>query len=267
MNDAEATPLLLQWHYLIFLLPFGVAAFLLLLTSLRPGHGHHGGGHHAGGGHYDGHYDGHHGSGMHHAGGAHSAGDGHHEGCAVESHGPHHSNGTKSADARHDSGVTPLGIILSLIGAKNAPLPMVLEIYALSWGIIGYWANRSLVPETPTPPTLWRALPAIVIAFVISLIAGRLAAALIGKLMPRDESYVVSRDSLFGLTGRIVFAASETSGRIHVYDEFGTLHDESCRVEPGMPGLAKGETARIVDRNANGHLIVENAPSSPISAA
>ena len=53
----------------------------------------------------------------------------------------------------------------------------------------------------------------------------------------------MSRDGLFGLTGQVVFPVSAASGRIHIYDEHGTLHDEMCRWRPvtrPLPKAARG---------------------------
>ena len=38
---------------------------------------------------------------------------------------------------------------------------------------------------------------------------------------------------------------------------FGTLHDETCRISPTHPPIAKGHRAMVMDRDAQGNLIVE----------
>ena len=223
--------LFLQWHYLIFLLPFGIAVLLLLLSSVRVG-GHHGRAHaHAGGGMRA------------HGNGGHAPRHGH----AVR-HG-HAAKGSRQGETG------PLGMLLGTLGFRKAPLPIVLSSFFLVWGFSGTWGNQLLLHTSR--PTLGQILPSIAVALLGAMIGGRFAAELIARILPPDETSVVSQDALFGLTGRIAFPVSETSGRIRVYDEFGTLHDESCRVAPDHPPIEKGRTALIVDRDPKGRLIVE----------
>jgi hypothetical protein len=232
--------LLLQWHYLIFLLPFGVAILLLLLSTMRVG-GHHARAH--GGGHSHGH-----GGGPNVGGGMRAHGHGHH---AVR-----HGHARSGARGSRHSETNPLSVLFGALGFTKAPLPVVLSSFFLVWGFSGYWANRVLLPHT-TNPTLGRVLPSLAIALLGAIVGGRVAAELIARLLPPEETSVVSRDALFGLKGRVAFPVTDTSGRIHVYDEFGTLHDESCRVAPDQPPIARGQTALIVDRDEKGRLLVE----------
>lgn len=249
---------LLQWHYLLFLLPFGLAGFLLLLSSLRLGHRHGGhgrisvhsgqgthGSHSATAGHA--HAPGHAGTHSHHTGAARHAGHG--KAAPVKNGG----RGSREMNA------TPANVFLALTGVDRAPLPMVIESFCICWGLIGCVAHSWLLPHTPDP-TLAQMLPVMGIALGGGLIGARGAAELIARLMPQDESQVVSRDSLFGLSGKVAFPVSETGGRILIYDNFGTLHDESCRVAPDHLPIAKGHRAMVMDRDAQGNLIVEEIP-------
>jgi hypothetical protein len=145
------------------------------------------------------------------------------------------------------------------MGVDRAPLPMVVESFCICWGLMGCLANQWLLPHTPDP-TLVQVLPSMGIALGGGLIGARGAAELIARLMPQDESQVVSRDDLFGLVGRVAFPVSDAGGRIHLYDEFGTLHDETCRIAPPHPPIAKGHRAMVMDRDAQGNLIVEEVP-------
>ncbi len=248
MNASE----LLGWQYLIFLLPMAISALLLLLSSLKLGHrGGHGGHGHAG-----------------HAHGGHASSAGHrgHEAIRAPAHSPahappsHHSSAsghkTKAAEAQERPNVTINNhFVWNLTGSRNAPLPMVLEAFFLVWGLCGYWANRMWIHGEGLPPA--KILPSVAAALVGGLIGARLAAEVLGRMMPEDESLVVSREGLYGLIGKVAFPVSETSGRIHVYDSFGTLHDEMCRVEAGRPTISRGGRAMVVDRDTGGRLIVE----------
>ena len=48
-----------------------------------------------------------------------------------------------------------------------------------------------------------------------------------------------------------------TEGRVHIYDPYGTLHDESCRVKPGYDQIAKGAKVLVTDMDDTGRIIVE----------
>ncbi|MCW3095033.1 MAG: hypothetical protein JWL77_651 [Chthonomonadaceae bacterium] len=246
--------MLLQWHYLIFLLPMGIAALLLLLSSLRLGHhGGHGGagGHHVHGpalhGHTSTHVAPHTGTGGHTAH-AHAS-----TGHAVDPKGAD-SSARQGKDTRPNVTVTN-HLILNLTGANRAPLAMILEAFLLIWGVVGLWAHQLMAhAEQPSPRQI---LLLVSIALVGGVVGARVAASVIGRFMPQDETQIVSRNELIGLTGTIVFAASQTWGRIHVYDTFGTLHDEMCRVAPGHLTIEKGRQAIVLDMDTKGNLLVE----------
>jgi len=246
--------MLLQWHYLIFLLPMGVAALLLLLSTLRLGHhGGHGGGHHPHGPALRTHAPGpaapHAGPHAHGTHAAHATNG--HSTAAAKTAG---SSGQKSNDSRPNIHVTN-HLILNLTGANRAPLAMILEAFLLIWGACGLWAHQLMAhAEQPSPRQI---VMLVGIALVGGVVGARIAAGFIGKFMPQDETLIVSRNELIGLTGTVVFAAGQTSGRIHVYDSYGTLHDETCRVAPGHLTIDKGRKAIVLDMGTDGRLVVE----------
>ena len=125
----------------------------------------------------------------------------------------------------------------------------------LAWGLCGYWGNRLLLhSNAPTPGKM---LPSLLAALVGGLVGARIAAEIFGRMMPEDESLAVSRDGLYGLTSKVAYPVSETGGRIHIYDTYGTLHDETCRVAAGYPTIERGRRVIVLDRDLDGRLIVE----------
>jgi hypothetical protein len=276
------TQSLLQWQNLIFLLPLCVAALLLLLSSLKLGHR---GGHHHPGGHAPAHP---HPVGAGHAAphapvhapgpasghvGHHSPSGHHHPGGQVARH-PHPSapngkhapagagEGNGKGDDRPHVSVTT-NFIWHLTGADRAPLMMIVEAFLMIWGICGLWANR-LVLQGAQEPSPSKILAVLGIALVGGALGARIAATLIARILPRDETLVVSRDSLFGLVGTVAFPVSAEAGRIHVYDEYGTLHDETCRITPGHTAILKGRQAIVLDMDLKGRLIVEEVSDTTL---
>lgn len=217
---------LLSPHYLVFLLPLGVAALLLLLSVFHMSDG-------------EGEGDG-------------GDGDGADGGDAGDADG-----GEDSGDDADDRASAPSGGILGLMGVGRAPLSIVLEAFCMAWGFCGYLANQIFV-RTPDPG-LGALLPSFGIALAGGLVGARGASELFARVLPKEESSVVSREALFGLTGRVLFPVTEAGGRIRIYDEHGGMHEEACRVAPGHPPIAKGRRALVMDRDARGRLIVEEA--------
>jgi membrane protein implicated in regulation of membrane protease activity len=273
---------LLQWYNLIFWLPMAVAALLLLLTSLRLGHH---GGHHGGHGAHAGHAPTHappvghahapvtHGHAPVAPGHSHGPAAGHPPAPgshpSAPAHGtnhpaPHpaqnrHDGSSKSSDQRPNVTVTT-NVAAHFHGPRRAPLMMVLEAFLLLWGIFGLWASqRMLHGDNPTPGQV---LPVLGIALAGGVVGGRIAAWFIARILPPDETLIVSHDGLFGMTGVVAFPVSREAGRIHIYDQYGTLHDEMCRTAPDHAPIEKGRRAMVMDVDTQGNLIVEEVADS-----
>jgi len=239
---------LLHWHYLIFLVPLCVSAFLLLASSLRLGH--HRGGH---GGH--GHAQVHGGVGGAHAPPAVAPGHG-----AVGAHGhAAHGSARHAGGKPHGRGAEHTNILFAVLGIGKAPLAMVLQAFFLVWGLAGCLAAQQMLKGV-ADPTVIQVLPVMGVAAVSGALGGRLVAELIARLMPEEETAAVSRSALYGLKGSVAFPVTESGGRIMVYDDYGSLHDESCRVAPGHPPIERGRKAIVVDCDARGCLLVEETP-------
>lgn len=270
---------LLQWQTLIFLLPFSISALLLLLASLRLGHhgGHHASGHATLGHAHDV------GTAMGHQAVGPDAG-GHtvsHQGAATPmaptgvEHPPHgalmgirhlhwpHLQAHHAVPRGTDNGrsqetavlVSPL--LLRITGLSSASPLVLFELFCLMWGLFGLWARHYLVPvaNPSLPQMVWPLLVALFGGFL----GMRAGVALLVRLIPKEESLDVSRNHLLGLTGTIAFTTTETQGRIQVYDAYGTLHDERCRVARAGEVIPKGKTALITDIAPDGCLLVEEA--------
>jgi len=276
MGNPDPTALnVLDWWNALYVIPLAVSGLLLVLSSLRLG-GHHGGHSHGAGHHHD-------------AGHIHSAGHGgtpsstrvlptggppqtvaHHGGPAANV-GAHAAAVRNAAGQLVQEGVgavhasaaplptgnerTPIvTLIQSVFGFGRAPIMMVVELFFICSGALGLIVNELLVEHVHSGPGLL--VLSAPIAFFGGLVLARVGAALLDKLLPREESLVTSRDSLFGLAGEVTYPVGPTGGRIHVYDAYGTLHDEACRAADGAPAIPKGATAIVEDIDRAGNLIV-----------
>jgi membrane protein implicated in regulation of membrane protease activity len=126
----------------------------------------------------------------------------------------------------------------------------------IGWGLFGLAATETLRPLLRLPALF--ALPSMAVAAVGSLLTAKLFGELAARVMPKDESYALSRDALLGLTGKVVFPVSETAGRVHLYDQFHTLHVASARVAPGSAPIGRGTTVIVASADPDHrYLIVE----------
>lgn len=238
---------LLAWHNLLFLLPMGVSVFLLGLSALSAMDNVSGNG-----------------DGADSDAGDPADGDnpdldgdaGDLDGDADTDAEGGETDSEQNSDENNGGKATGNGVA-GLLGIGKAPASLVWNVFALTFGVAGFLANRIFAPEGAA--TLMQILPSMGIGIVAGVVAARGAAEAAVRLMPRGATKAISRKALYGLTGRVLFTVTETGGRIRVYDEHGGMHDETCRVALGKPEIPKGTTARIVDADANGRLIVEEA--------
>lgn len=216
-----------QWYYLIYLLPGGVALLLLLLSALGGGMRH---GHHAGAGH-------------------HSLGQGHHgAGHVAHGHTPAAAHGPKHSAPRTAASGSRTLPLLAFFGLGRVPAPLVWGSALLGWGVFGFWGTQFWQGLLHVPAAF--ALPALGTALVGALATEKVTTEAAARLLPRDELYATSAVELCGLTGTVAYPTDATRGRVTVYDAHGTLHDMSARTAPGMPPIARGRTALVVDYDA-----------------
>ena len=221
---------LAQWYYLIYLVPGGVALFLLLATALGGGvrHGHGGASH-----------------------GSHGVGHN-----AVGHHTPAHPASTHAQTApRAGSEVRSPGL-LAFFGLGRVPAPLVWGSTLLGWGLFGFWGTQ-----------FWQSLPHFSVSFVLPALATALAGAFVtekvtvetaARLLPHDETYATSAVDLCGQTGTVAFPVDALRGRANVYDAHGSLHDMSARTAPGQAAIARGRKVLVMDYDAaKDQLIVE----------
>ena len=253
---------LLKWHYLIYLLPLGVAALFLALSSVRIGAR---GSHRVSGRGAPVRAHGTAARGAAHAKGSSNAPkSATHARANTQAKATSQAKAGRSAKSERTQVVAEHPDFLGLVfGVGRAPSSMLIQAFCVTWGFSGYWANRLLI-QVPDP-TLIQMLPSLGIALAGGYVGSRLFAEAFAHIMPKEESFDVSHEHLFGMTGRITFPADETSGRIRIYDEYGTLHDEPCFVSVGHPAIPKGGNAIVVDMDTKGRLIVEELPNGMIA--
>jgi membrane protein implicated in regulation of membrane protease activity len=239
---------LLQWWNLIYIAPLCISVAWILTTVLSGMHGH-GVGH---GGHDVGHDVGHAvGHAAHDIG--HAAGHAIHHGDAGHVHGDAaHGHG---GDDR--PGQTPIGHIhtvdhdntasrlIMLLGIGQVPITLLIGVFLLCWGAFGMLANQIFGSIMKYPAIyIW---PSLGVTFVVSSAVTRSMAAIVGRLIPSDETYGVSRMELVGSLGHTVYPASENAGTVDIKDRFGTVHRVQAKIEPAKEVVPPGVDVIVVD--------------------
>jgi membrane protein implicated in regulation of membrane protease activity len=198
---------LLQWWYLIFVLPFvGALFYILMLISGTVSADH------------DTDLD---------AGVETDADIGH------------------DADLGHDGGLEHvhdlepgmLARALSFLGIGRVPLSIIIISFCFLWGFFGFASNTLLAPLLPPFIFIWAS---IAIALVVSLSLTRILANAMARIMPATETYAVSLEQLVGKWGEATTSIDETFGQAQVHDDAGVLHMVQCVVKSGETKIPGG---------------------------
>jgi hypothetical protein len=239
----------LHWYYLIYLLPAATAVLVLLMTGLGGAHGQHSHGAHGGlylhahGGHGHTH--------------AHALGHGH---APTAAHGHAHQaaggHSHASHDAQHGGRNEPSAArqLLGFFGVGRAPITIVVGSLMLGWGFCGVVALELLRPILGSPALFVG--PSALAAGAGGLLCAKVFGELAARVMPQDESYAITREGMLGLTGKVVYTVTETGGRVHIFDQFRTLHVLSARVAAGAEPVEKGTEVIVAAMDAEGRFVV-----------
>lgn len=148
--------------------------------------------------------------------------------------------------------------LLSVLGLGRVPLSLILISFCMLWGIIGWFAMRAFSTIWPEPTTfIW---PSLVTALFGAALLTRLLTSLLGRIMPRTESYGAGARELVGRQAEARYAITATGGSVQVYDQHGSLHEVPARVLPGDAPIPAG--ARVIlfryDDVAGSYLVTQD---------
>jgi|GEM_PF-2068222 len=229
----------LQWWNVVYLGPLAVSLFWILATAMG---GIHLGGVHVGGAHATGHGLGHgvgHGHGLGHH---HDIGHGH------EAHAHSHANG----HGNHGSGFSQR--IIGILGIGQAPITLLLGIFMFCWGAFGMTMNQFFAGIGKYPLVyIW---PSMGITFLVSFIITRSMAAVVGKMLPEQETFGISRSELVGLSGKAVFSISAKGGTVDIRDKYGTVHREQAKIGHEESDVPSGTEVLVLDYDVTDHKFV-----------
>lgn len=148
--------------------------------------------------------------------------------------------------------------LLSVLGLGRVPLSLILVSFCMLWGVIGWFAVRTFSTMWPQPGTfIW---PSLAVALLGAGLLTRVMISLLGRIMPRTESYGAGARELVGRLAEARYAITTTGGTVQVYDQYGSLHEVPARVLPGDAPIPAG--AKVVlfryDDVAGSYLVTQD---------
>jgi membrane protein implicated in regulation of membrane protease activity len=139
--------------------------------------------------------------------------------------------------------------MLTFLGIGKVPLLLLTQMLCFTWGTFGYIANQILQVSQRPDTRIW---PSLALSLVSSVLVTRSGARLLGRLMPTKGTQVVRKRDLAGRMGEVLYTVTESSGLVHVHDDFGTSHQVACRVRPGDDPIPRGREVVLLGYDRKG---------------
>lgn len=149
------------------------------------------------------------------------------------------------AEMGHDHEHHGLAKALSLLGVGRVPLSVVVTALGLIWAVVGYSVNIIIgdVIGLPVAPLVWVSM---IVAGSFSLLLTSTFARTLGWMLPRTESYAVTKRDMIGTRGTVRFKVTASAGSVQVRDKYGHLQELSCRIREGERSLPANSSVVIV---------------------
>lgn len=170
----------------------------------------------------------------------------------------HDPGGGDLASAADADGAFSPAALLSWINLGRVPflilLILGLAVFALAGFVLQGFAAAVFAP-LPAPA-------AMLLAGAATLPALRTTTTVIARLIPRDETYVVTAEDLVGATAEVTLGPLDEGlpGQVRAVDRHGNTHFLRARAAPGAPAMATGTHVLIVDRLDAVYVAVPAAP-------
>lgn len=139
----------------------------------------------------------------------------------------------------------PIGKVFSWFCVKRVPVLILLIVFLFLFGIVG------LLIQDCIQTLFGFLLPAFiasVLTFIVILPLVRVTTTILSKIIPKDETAAVSRDSLIGRTAEVTLGEAKQGypTQAKVKDRFGKMH--YLMVEPDEPEefFNKGDVVLLV---------------------
>ena len=150
-----------------------------------------------------------------------------------------------STEADAGSSLSP-ATWMSWINVGRVPFLILLIVALAVFSFTGYLIQGVSGAVLATLPAPLAALGAL----SLTLPAVRASSRTIARLIPKDETYVVSDEDLVGATAEVTLGPLDAGlpGQVRVLDRFGNTHFLRARAAMDAPSMKTGERVLLVDR-------------------
>lgn len=147
--------------------------------------------------------------------------------------------------------------LLAWLNVGRLPLLMLIVVFLLAFGLTGLIGQRIVAAVIGQPGPWFLAAP---LAFMAALPVTRMFGRGLARVMPRDETSAVSRDSLIGRVAVIVTgeARHANAAQARVRDEHGQAHYVMVEPEDAADTFAEGASVLLVRRAGAKYFAIHN---------
>lgn len=147
--------------------------------------------------------------------------------------------------------------LLSWINVGRLPLLMLIVVFLFAFGMTGLIGQRLVAGVIGQPGAWFLAAP---LAFAAALPVTRVFGRGVARIMPRDETSAVSRDSLVGRVAVIVTgeAAQASAAQARVRDEHGQVHYVMVEPDNAADVFAQGSSVLLVRHAGAKYFAIHN---------
>ncbi len=156
--------------------------------------------------------------------------------------------------------------LLSWINVGRLPLLMLIVVFLFGFGMTGLIGQRMVAAVIGQPGPWFLAAP---LAFAVALPVTRVFGRGVARIMPRDETTAVSRDSLVGRVAVIVTgeARQSSAAQARVRDEHGQVHYVMVEPDNAADVFSQGSSVLLVRHAGAKYFAIHNTSVSLRDAA
>lgn len=151
--------------------------------------------------------------------------------------------------------------LLSWINVGRLPLLMLIVVFLFAFGATGLIGQRIVFEVLGVMAPWWLASP---LAFAAAAPVTRLFGRGVARIMPRDETSAVSRDTLVGRVAVIVTGEAQagSAAQARVRDEHGQSHYIMVEPDTATDVFAQGASVLLVRRAGATFFAIHNMSAS-----
>lgn len=156
--------------------------------------------------------------------------------------------------------------LLSWLNVGRLPLLMLIVVFLFAFGMTGLIGQKIIAAILGQPGPWFLAAPA---AFAVALPVTRAFGRVVAKIMPRDETTAVSRDSLVGRVAVIVTGEARvgSAAQARVRDQHGQVHYIMVEPDNAADVFAEGIDVLLVRHAGAKYFAIHNTSASLRDAA